>query len=162
MRLTEIMTKRNFHRFFELGILIKGIDGGLELVGGLLLIFLSPAAINRVLFFFVEGELQEDPTDRLANLLVHTTRSAIQVRIPASVFLLGHGIVKLVLVGGLATNRLWSYPVAILVFAGFTIYQAYQLSQQYSSFLLTATILDVVVILLVIVEYRQMREENIH
>jgi len=81
-----------------------------------------------VVFFFVEGELREDPTDLVANLLLHTTRSAIEVRVPASVFLIVHGIVKLVLVGGLATNRLWSYPAAILVFAGFTIYQLYQLS----------------------------------
>jgi uncharacterized membrane protein len=151
------MMRRILHRFFELGILIKGVDGGFELVGGLLLTFLSPSAINRVVFFFVEGELKEDPTDLVANLLLHTTRSAIEVRVPASVFLIVHGVVKLVLVAGLATNRLWSYPAAILVFAGFTIYQLYQLSQQYSLFLEIVTILDVIVVLLVIAEYRHMR-----
>jgi uncharacterized membrane protein len=145
------------HRFFELGILIKGVDGGLELVVGLLLVFLSPVAINRVLLFFVEGELKEDPTDLVANLLLHTTRSAIEAKVPASVFLIVHGIVKLVLVGGLATNRLWSYPAAILVFAGLTMYQLYQLDQQYSLFLEIVTILDVIVILLVIAEFRYMR-----
>jgi uncharacterized membrane protein len=150
------------HRFFELGILIKAVDGGLELVGGLLLVVLSPVAINRVVFFFVEGELKEDPTDLVANLLLHTTRSAIDVRIPASVFLIVHGAVKLVLVGGLATNRLWSYPAAILVFAGFTVYQLYQLSQQYSLFLATVTVLDVIVILLVIAEFRHMRIARTH
>jgi uncharacterized membrane protein len=160
--LLNLMTKRILHRFFELGILIKGLDGGVELVGGLLLVFLSPAAINRVVFFLVEGELKEDPADLVANLLVHTTRSAIQVRVPASVFLIGHGIVKLVLVAGLATNRLWSYPAAIVVFAGFTIYQIYQLTLQYSCFLETVTILDVMVILLVIAEYRHMRGKNTH
>ena len=156
------MMRRNLHRFFELSILIKGIDGGLELVGGLLLVFLSPVAINRVILFFVEGELKEDPTDLVANLLLHTTRSAIDVRVPASVFLIVHGIVKLVLVGGLATNRLWSYPAAILVFAGYTIYQLYQLSQQYFLFLEVVTIVDVVVILLIIAEYSHMRIVRTH
>ena len=160
--LLNLMMRRILHRFFELGILIKGVDGGLELVGRLLLVFLSPVAINRLLFFFVEGELKEDPTDLVANLLLHTTRSAIEVRVPASVFLIVHGIVKLVLVGGLATNRLWSYPAAILVFAGFTLYQLYQLSQRYSLFLETVTILDVIVILLVIAEYRHMRVARAH
>jgi uncharacterized membrane protein len=154
--------RRFLHRFFELGIIIKGVDGGLELVGGLLLIFLSPVAINRVVFFFVEGELKEDPTDLVANLLLHTTRSAIEVRVPASTFLILHGIVKLVLVGGLATNRLWSYPAAILVFAGFTIYQLYQLSREYTLFLLIVTVLDVIVILLVIAEYRHMSTARTH
>jgi uncharacterized membrane protein len=153
---------RLLHQFFELGILIKGIDGGLELVGGLLLIFLSPVAINRVLSFFVQGELKEDPTDLVANLLLHTTRSAIDVRVPASLFLIVHGIAKLALVGGLATNRLWSYPAAILVFAGFTTYQLYQLTQQYSLFLETVIVLDVIVILLVIAEYRHMRITRTH
>jgi uncharacterized membrane protein len=149
--------RRIVHRFFELGILIKGIDGGVELVAGLLLVFLSPGAINRAIFFLVQGELREDPTDLVANLLVHTTRSAIAAKVPASVFLIVHGIVKLALVGGLATNRLWSYPAAIVVFAGLTAYQLYQLSQQYSLFLGVVTILDVIVVLLVIVEFRYMR-----
>jgi uncharacterized membrane protein len=151
------MMRRILHRFFELGILIKGVDGVLELGGGLLLVFLSPVAINHVVLFFVEGELKEDPTDLVANLLLHTTRSAIEVRVPASVFLIVHGVAKLVLVVGLASNRLWSYPAAILVFAGFTVYQLYQLSQQYSLFLEIVTILDVIVVLLVIAEYRHMR-----
>jgi uncharacterized membrane protein len=160
--LLNLMMRRILHRFFELGIIIKVVDGGLELVGGLLLVFLPPAAINRVVFFFVEGELKEDPTDLVANLLLHTTRSAIEVRVSASAFLIVHGIVKLALVGGLATNRLWSYPAAILVFAGFTIYQLYQLSQQYSLFLEVVTVLDVIVILLVIAEYRHMRIAGTH
>ena len=160
--LLNLMMRRILHRFFELGIIIKGVDGGFELVGGLLLVFLSPAAINRVVFFFVEGELKEDPTDLIANLLLHTTRSAIEVRVSASAFLIVHGIVKLALVGGLATHRLWSYPAAILVFAGFTIYQLYQLSRQYSLFLEAVTILDVMVILLVIAEYRHMKIAMTH
>jgi uncharacterized membrane protein len=65
--------------------------------------------------------------------------------------------VKLGLVGGLATNQLWSYPAAILVFTGFTIYQVYQLTRQYSSFLQIATVLDILVVLLVIAEYRHVR-----
>jgi uncharacterized membrane protein len=91
------MMTRNLHRFFELSILIKGIDGGLELVVGLLLVFLSPVAINRVVFFFVEGELKGDPTDLVANLLLHTTRSAIDVRVPASVFPIVHDTRRAVL-----------------------------------------------------------------
>lgn len=147
-------SRRTLHRFFELGILVKGIDGGLELVGGLLLLFLSPAAFRGIIFFFVRGELKEDPTDLVANLLLHTTGSVIQVRVSASVLLIVHGAVKLLLVGGLAANKHWSYPAAIVVFAAFTVYQLYQLGHQYSLFLGIVTLLDAIVILLVIEEYR--------
>ena len=147
--------RRTLRRFFELGILIKGIDGGLELLGGLLLLFLTPATITGILFFFIRGELKEDPTDLVANLLLHTTGQVVQAKLPASLFLIVHGAVKLLLVAGLAANKLWSYPTAIAVFAGFTTYQIFQLWHQSSLFLGTVTLLDIVVVLLVLGEYRQ-------
>jgi uncharacterized membrane protein len=91
-----------------------------------------------------------------ANLLVHDTGTIIHSRVPASSFLVLHGIVKLALVGGLATNRLWSYPVAIVVFTGF-VYQVYELVQQNSLFLWIVTGLDIVVVLLFTAEYRHVR-----
>jgi uncharacterized membrane protein len=149
--------RKTLHRLFEVGILIKGIDGGLELLGGLLLLVLSPGTISGIVFFFVQAELKEDPTDLIVNLLLHTTRNVLQNKVLASVFLLVHGVAKLLLVAGLLANKRWSYPVAIVVFAAFTVYQTYQLSYQYSLLLVTLTILDVVVILLVIGEYRYAR-----
>ena len=149
--------RRTFHRLFELGVLAKGVDGAFELFGGLLLLLLSPAAITGTIFLFVQGELKEDPTDLVANLLVRNAGTVIRTKVPASVFLIVHGVVKLVLVGGLATNKLWSYPAAIVVFTGFTIYQVYQLSHQYSLFLEIVTVLDIVIVLLVVAEYRHVR-----
>ena len=137
------------HRLFQLGVLAKGVDGAFELIGGLLLLLLSPATISRTIFFLVQGELKEDPTDLVANLLVRNAGTVIQTRVPASAFLIVHGVVKLALVGGLAANKLWSYPAAIVVFAGFTIYQIYQLAHQYSLFLEIVTVLDIVIVLLV-------------
>lgn len=145
------------HRIFVLGVIAKGVDGALELFGGLLLLLLSPAAIRGTIFFLVRGELKEDPTDVVANLLMHNAGTVIQTRIPASAFLIVHGVVKLGLVGGLATGKLWSYPAAIVVFTGFVSYQVYQLSQQNSLFLGIVTILDIIVVLLVIAEYRHVR-----
>jgi uncharacterized membrane protein len=145
------------HRLFELGVLAKGVDGAFELFGGLLLLLLSPAAIRGTIFLLVQGELKEDPTDLVANLLVRNAGTVIQSRVPASTFLIVHGLVKLALVGGLATNKLWSYPAAIVVFTGFTIYQVYQFSHQYSLFLEIVTVLDIVIVLLVVAEYRHVR-----
>ena len=145
---------RLLHRLFEFGVIAKGVDGALELIGGMLLLLLSPAAITGTILFLVEGELKEDPTDLVANLLLHNTRTIIDTRISASAFLIVHGVVKLGLVAGLASSKLWSYPAAIVVFTGFTIYQIYQLTRQSSLFLGVVTVLDIVVVLLVIAEYR--------
>ncbi len=147
----------NLHRFFEVGILLKGIDGGLELIGGLLLLVLSHGAINGIVYFFVEAELKEDPTDLVANLLLHSTRHLIQDRRLASAFLIVHGVAKLLLVAGLLANKLWSYPAAIVVFAAFTVFQICQLGYQFSFFLGVLTVIDVLVLMLVICEYRYVR-----
>jgi uncharacterized membrane protein len=142
------------HLVFELGVIAKGVDGALELIGGFLLAFLPPPALRGIVLFLVQGELREDPTDLIANLLLHNASTVISARTPASAFLIAHGVVKLALVGGLAANRLWAYPAAIVVFAGFAIYQLCQLAGQYSLFLAVITVLDVGVVLLIAAEYR--------
>ncbi len=62
--------RRALHRFFEVGIIIKGIDGALELVGALLPSASSTEEISGIVFLFVRGELGEDPTDLVANGLL--------------------------------------------------------------------------------------------
>ena len=75
----------------------------------------------------------------------------------ASAFLLIHGSVKLVVVAGLLGSRPWSYPLAIFVFSGFTVYQGYALLHRFSLFLGAVTLLDVAVIGLIATEYRNVR-----
>ena len=147
-----------FHLLFEIGVLAKGIDGAIELICGVLLLFLSPHAIWSVAAFLIQGELLEDPTDPVANLILRITPKIIQTKFSASCFLILHGVVKLGLVAGLATNRLWSYPAGILVFGALTAYQLYELTQKYSLFLLAITLSDVIVVALIAIEYRHVRQ----
>lgn len=148
---------RLLHLIFKIGVIAKGVDGAVELIVGLLFAVLSPASIKGIIFALIQGELKEDPTDIVANLIRHNTATVIHSRASASAFLLLHGAVKLGLAAGLATNRLWSYPAAIVVFTGFTIYQVWELANKYSLFLASITVLDVTVVALVAMEYRQVR-----
>jgi uncharacterized membrane protein len=148
---------RRFHLIFEIGVLAKGIDGAVEFVGGVLLLFLSPDAIWRVAYYLIQDELIEDPSDPFANWVLNFVPKVIETKFSASGFLLIHGIVKLGLVAGLATNRLWSYPAGILVFGAFTAYQLYEFTQKHSAFFGVVTILDVLVIFLIAIEYQHVR-----
>jgi uncharacterized membrane protein len=49
-------------RTFEIGIILKGLDGILEVIGGALLLGVSPDTINRVVVGLAQHELSEDPT----------------------------------------------------------------------------------------------------
>ena len=77
-------------------------------------------------------------------------------------YLIVHGAVKLLLVGGLAANKRSSYPVAIVAFTAFTVNQLYLLRHQYSLFLGIVTFLDVIFILLNIQEYGNVGKTIIH
>jgi Predicted membrane protein (DUF2127) len=96
---------------FQVGILLKGLDGLLEVLGGLLLLVVCPATIDRVVTSLTQHELAEDPHDVLATRLLRTahglTGAAVLV---AAVYLLGHGMVKVVLVAAPLTNQLWPLP----------------------------------------------------
>jgi uncharacterized membrane protein len=57
---------------FEVGITLKGLDGVLEVIGGLLLLVISPATIDRIVTSLTQHELSEDPHDLLATHLLKT------------------------------------------------------------------------------------------
>jgi uncharacterized membrane protein len=143
-------------RTFEIGIILKGLDGVLETIGGLLLLAVSPATINRITRGLTQHELSEDPHDYVAvHLLRYThglTGSALTF---AAVYLLIHGIVKVFLVGALLRNKLWAYPWLILVLLVFIGYQLYRIAIQPTGGLIALTIFDALITWLTWREWRK-------
>jgi uncharacterized membrane protein len=141
---------------FEVGIILKGLDGVLEVMGGLLLLVVSPATINRVVTSLTQHELSEDPHDFLATHLLQTahglTGSAVLF---GAVYLLAHGVVKVILVTALLKNQRWAYPWTIAFLGVFIVYQFYRLSLQPSLGLTALTIFDAVIAWLTYREYRK-------
>jgi uncharacterized membrane protein len=113
---------------FELAIILKGLDGVLEVFGGLLLLVVTPATINRIVAWLTEHELSQDPHDFIATHLLNTahglTKSAVLF---GSLYLLLHGAVKIVLVAALLRNKLWAYPWMIGFLLIFIVYQIYRM-----------------------------------
>ena len=143
---------------FEVGIILKGLDGVLEVIGGLLLLIVSPATIDRVVTGLTQHELSEDPNDFLATHLLRTahglTGSAVLF---GAVYLLAHGLVKIILVTALLKNQLWAYPWTIGFLGVFIVYQLYRLSFRPSLGLTALTIFDMVIAWLTYREYRKQR-----
>ena len=141
---------------FEVGIILKGLDGVLEVIGGLLLLVVSPATIDRIVTGLTQHELSEDPHDFLATHLLKTahglTGSAVLF---GAVYLLAHGLVKVVLVAALLKNQLWAYPWTIAFLGVFIVYQLYRLSLKPSVGLTALTIFDAVIAWLTWREYRK-------
>jgi uncharacterized membrane protein len=143
------------HRVFTLGIWVKGIDGLLEIIGGAILLLTSNAALNRLVIALTQHELVEDPHDWIATAARQTVvQLSASTRLFGSVYLIVHGLAKVVLVVGLLRGQRWAYPVGIGFLWLFIVYQLYRLSYQFSLGLLLLTLLDVMIVGLIRREYR--------
>ena len=95
------------------------------------------------------------------NFLIQSVQKfSVSTQLFTSIYLLGHGIIKTVLIAGLLREKLGYYPAAIVVFVLFVVYQMYIYSFTHSIWLLLITVLDIVVIWLTWREYRYMRERR--
>jgi len=149
------------HRTFQTGITLKGIDGIFETIGGLLLWFISPSRLNEIVLGLLQHELSRDPYDFFASHFAHLAQR-LSTADPwfASVFLLSHGLTKVLIVMALWRNKLWAYPLAIIVFGAFTSYEAYRYTHTHSFTLAMVTILDGGVVILAYWEYRRQKRER--
>lgn len=141
-------------RLYRLGLWIKGIDGVLEMAGGLFLLFVSQTRLGQLVTFLTQRELTEDRRDWIASHL----RDAVSQLSPntklfASTYLLGHGVIKVFLMVGLLRDWPWSYRPAIAFLLAFVAYAVYRMSLNFSFPLLFVAVMDSIIALLVWREY---------
>lgn len=153
--------KSILHGSFRAGIAMKGVDGALEAIGGVLLWFVKTSAMGKTLHTLFEHELSRDPHDFIAMHLLHASEKlAHSDPLFASIYLLSHGIIKAALAAALWMNELWAYPLAIFVFSTFSVYQVYRYTHTHSVALLLLTVFDVAIVYLTWQEYRMQKAER--
>ena len=145
-------------RAFAVGIILKGLDGVLEVVGGLLLLVVSPTTIDQLTRSLTQHELSEDPHDFLATHVLHAAGSLTGSSLKfGAVYLLLHGVVKIVLVAALLRDKIWAYPWMIAFLVVFIVYQVYRMTFAFSIGLLGLTVFDLIVVWLTYREYGKQR-----
>ena len=143
---------------FLVGVLFKGIDGLAELVGGVVLLIISPGQLASGTQAVTARELAEDPHDIIANLLVHGVQRLDQGTTTfLAAYLLVHGLVKVAIVGALLLGTRRIYPWAIAALAGFLIFQAYELVVHPTVGVALLTVFDAVIVALTWREWRHGR-----
>src|SRR3989344_2931040 len=123
-----IAQEKRIYRFFEISVLLKGANAVLEIVGGFLALLIPPALVQNITAYFTAAELGQDPGDFVATHLRQLAEHyAAGGHTFIALYLLSHGIVKIILVIGLLQNRAWAYPASLIVFGLFVVYQTYLL-----------------------------------
>ncbi|HEV2040532.1 MAG TPA: DUF2127 domain-containing protein, partial [Casimicrobiaceae bacterium] len=128
---------KGLHRLFELAIFFKGVDGVLETVGGLLMLFVPLHSLDTLVRWLVVHELSTESHDWVARAAEHLLDSlSLNTKLFASAYLVGHGLVKVFLVYALWREKLWAFPVALWFIALFVVYQLYRFTHTHSIALL--------------------------
>jgi uncharacterized membrane protein len=156
------MNERRIHQIFEISVLLKGAHALIECIGGLALALISTSRIAVLVNALTQEELIEDPHDLVAtHLLAFAQNFSASSKDFYAFYLLSHGLIKVFLVIGLLKNKLWSYPLSIIVLGLFIGYQIYRFSYTQSLGLVALTVFDLVVIVLIWHEYRLVRRHKV-
>jgi len=147
--------ERNIHAAFEATVIVKGIHALLETIGGTALFFVSQQVIVQAIASVTRGELSEDPTDLVAGFLRQSAESlTVGSQHFAAAYLLAHGIINGFLVVNLLRERLWAFPVTIVLFSMISVYQLFRYGITHSPWLLFLTAVDIAVVWLSWREYQ--------
>ena len=148
----ETSRQKRIHQAFEIGVALKGLNALLEIVLGSALFFFD---VTRIVQTLIKNELLDDPNDFLATHLQPYAHISPEAQVFAALYLLSHGVVKIVLVGGLLRSKLWAYPASLAVLTLFILYQVIRFFSTHSIWLVLLTIFDLVIIWLVWEEYQR-------
>ena len=148
-----------FDKIFEGGILLKGASGVLEMLGGVLLLFLSPATLHNFLTAITQKELIEDPRDMVANFLLQSTQQFTNgTRVFLVLYLWIHATLKLIAVIGIMKNQLWAYPFSLITLGLLMLYQLYSIVFVHASLgMMLLTVFDVFILWLIWREYGRVK-----
>lgn len=148
------MRRETVHRLFGVSILVKGVDGVLEVIGGVLLA-LSPSTVTGAIAFWTAHELSQEPDNWIANAVQRSLQSfSSETQHFVTAYLVGHGLMKVFLVLGLWREKLWAFPTSLAFLAIFLVYQFYRFAHTHSMALLALAILDMVVMGFIWREYQ--------
>ena len=148
------------HKSFLVTLVLKGVHSLMEIVGGIILLFVPLSMISRIVRALTQNELSEDSNDFLfSHLVLWAQQISVSSQTFASVYLLSHGIVTLFVVASLWKRKLWAYPAGIVFFLIFIAYQIYRYQHTHAWGLIALTVLDIILIYLTWVEYH--RETNV-
>jgi uncharacterized membrane protein len=152
--------RRLLDRTFDTTLILKGIDGLIEVIGGLLLLVVSSDTLNNLAVRVTGAELSQDPHDFFAHRLLHLTGDLHHTQTFGALYLLSHGVVKIILVAALLRQQRWAYPTMIAFLVAFIAYQAYRMAYAPSISLVVLTVFDGVVVWLTWREYQLHRHED--
>lgn len=152
----KINYKLLFHRFFKFVVIIKGIDGIVDVLASVILFVFWKHSLATIIPYLVRKELIHDPQDFIANYLIYFSHNILPgTQIFVMLYLFLHGIIKIWLAFALLSKNNKIHKIASVILILFVGYEIYRYSHTGSYILLGATLFDILTILLIQHEYKK-------
>jgi len=154
-----LFPEKDYHRLFRIGILVKAAGGIAEAITGTFIYFANYTAVNAVLFSAFHQEIAEDPRDLVWRYLIKEWHHfLLSSHTFWGLLFIVHGTIKLFLAIMLLKDHLWAYPTSAVVFTLFASYELYSAIGGWSLFLLVIGIFDILLVALILHEYRHIKK----
>jgi uncharacterized membrane protein len=158
----ELMRRLHFNldKVFEVSVILKAVDAGLELIGGSLLLVLSPHFIDRLTSALTQHELSKNPHNSIATFISHAGHNlAHNSRLFGGLYLLLHGLVKLAVIIGVLKQKLWAYPWLMIVLFAFICFQVWDILHKFTLGLTLLSLFDSFIIVLTWFEWQKHKRQ---
>ena len=143
---------------FRAGIILKGLHASMETVVGITLLIIAPETINRIAIVAVNPELSNNPQGFIATHVLRASQNFANggktfCRVVSAIARTGETRAG----DRAAANRLWAYPLMVIMLSAFVGYQTYRFVLTHSIVMILLTVFDLAVIVLTCLEYRKQR-----
>ncbi|HEY2032910.1 MAG TPA: DUF2127 domain-containing protein [Rhizomicrobium sp.] len=147
-----------FHLGYNITVAIKGIDGAIETMLGLLIAVAGTQRLAEMILDFIVPELEQHPASRVLQAAHHgaTTLSHNSGHFVVT-YLLIHGVLKAGIAYNLLLEKRWIFVPAFVVLTGFIAFMGVRLVEHWSAWLLALALFDVITLALVVNEYAALR-----
>src|SRR3954464_6275272 len=143
------------HLAYLIAIAIKGIDGLIEFVAGVLIVSFGSHELYHFAVWATAPELARHPASHAVHAIRHGAyHFAHSSHKFAIIYLLAHGLLKIGLVINLFIEHMWIFPVSVVVLLGFVSFMGMRLAEHWSPWLFAFAMFDTLTIALVVNEWR--------
>ena len=143
------------HTALEISLALKGLMALAEVISGVALMAIGTGTVARFVDWMVRNELTADPTDPIGVTVHHIANSlSMDTHNFFAWYLICQGMVKVLTIFALSRGHRWFFPVGAAILGAFVVYQLIHIWLNFSGVLLVLTLFDIVVVTLVMREYR--------
>jgi uncharacterized membrane protein len=162
MNIKEISFKKIIDISFIIFLIYKCFATLFDITVGFIFLFIPSGKIYQLINWLTSHELMEDKNDWFMKKFITLCKSySIKTQYFLMIYFISHGILELITVLLLWKEKLWAFQLAVIVLLGVIIYQIYEFTLERSIIILFLILLDIVTIVLIILKYRNIKNEKV-